>query len=284
MTTAPARPASPSCRPRSAPRPGRPEPLVALTKANSRSTVHRATYLDYVGVKRFGPDGLVVGEHRFLGLFTSAAYSLNPRSIPLLRRKVALVEERSGFSPKRPLRQGPGPRPGDLPARRAAPDPRPTSCWRRSREILHLQDRQKLRLFVRSDAYARFASCLVYVPRDRYNTAFRERIQRLLEEALGGTRERVPGPARRIDPGPPAVHHPHAQRHAGRLRCRGAGAAAGRGLAGLGRAAARRPDRDPWRGGRQPPLRPLRPRRAHLLCRAGRPASGRPRHHPARPA
>ncbi len=162
------------------------EPLVALTKAKSRSTVHRATYLDYVGVKRFGPDGLVVGEHRFLGLFTSAAYSLNPRSIPLLRRKVALVEERSGFSPKGHS--------GKALAHVLETYPRdellqtPTDQLLATvGEILHLQDRQKLRLFVRSDAYARFASCLVYVPRDRYNTAFRERIQRLLEEALGGT-------------------------------------------------------------------------------------------------
>jgi len=41
-----------------------------LAKANSRSTVHRPPYLDYVGVKRFDAAGNVIGEHRFLGLYT----------------------------------------------------------------------------------------------------------------------------------------------------------------------------------------------------------------------
>ena len=63
------------------------DPLV-LTKANSRATVHRPAYLDYVGVKRFDETGEVVGERRFLGLYTSSAYSARPDEIPLLRRKV----------------------------------------------------------------------------------------------------------------------------------------------------------------------------------------------------
>ena len=46
--------------------------LLVLTKANARSPVHRPSYLDYVGVKRFDADGNVVGERRFLGLYTTA--------------------------------------------------------------------------------------------------------------------------------------------------------------------------------------------------------------------
>ena len=63
--------------------------LLILTKANSRATVHRPAYLDYVGVKRFDDAGEVVGERRFLGLYTHTAYSASPWEIPLLRRKVA---------------------------------------------------------------------------------------------------------------------------------------------------------------------------------------------------
>ena len=62
-----------------------------VTKSNARSTVHRPGYLDYIGVKRFDAAGQVCGEHRFLGLFTSTAYSASPSDIPLLRRKVANV-------------------------------------------------------------------------------------------------------------------------------------------------------------------------------------------------
>jgi glutamate dehydrogenase len=73
-----------------------PLPAIAITKANTKSTVHRATYLDFIGVKRYAADGRVIGEHRILGLFTSAAYNLNPRAIPLLRRKYEAIVERAG--------------------------------------------------------------------------------------------------------------------------------------------------------------------------------------------
>ena len=58
-----------------------------LAKANSRSTVHRPAYLDYVGVKTFDENGEVVGERRFLGLFSSAAYTESLTRIPLIREK-----------------------------------------------------------------------------------------------------------------------------------------------------------------------------------------------------
>ena len=70
-----------------------------LTKANSRATVHRPSYLDYVGVKRFGDAGQVIGECRFLGLYTTTAYKSSPADIPLLRDKVHQVLARAAFAP-----------------------------------------------------------------------------------------------------------------------------------------------------------------------------------------
>src|SRR5207245_1967454 len=55
--------------------------LLNLTKANSRATVHRPTYLDYVGVKRLDESGEVLAERRFLGLYTSTAYNTSPWQI-----------------------------------------------------------------------------------------------------------------------------------------------------------------------------------------------------------
>jgi len=68
--------------------------LLIITKANARSTVHRPSHLDYIGVKVFDDNGRPVGEKRFLGLFTSIAYNESPRAIPLLRLKVERVIER----------------------------------------------------------------------------------------------------------------------------------------------------------------------------------------------
>ena len=76
-----------------------PSPMLMVTKANARSTVHRPGYIDYVGVKRYGSKGEVIGEHRFLGLFTSTTYSARVTEIPLLRGKVRHVSERAGLAP-----------------------------------------------------------------------------------------------------------------------------------------------------------------------------------------
>jgi glutamate dehydrogenase len=156
--------------------------LLNLTKANSRSTVHRPAYLDYVGVKRFDGEGRVVGERRFLGLYTHTAYHARPHEIPILRRKVEAVLERTGF-------------PSDSHNHKALLEilesyPRDElfqisvdDLFRIGMGILHLGERQRLRLFVRRDNFDRFLSCLVFVPRDRFNTDNRRRIEGILRRA-----------------------------------------------------------------------------------------------------
>ena len=90
---------------------------VLVTKANSRATVHRGGYLDYVGVRTFDARGRVTGEHRFLGLWTSSAYESSPRTVPLLKHKIDAIIDAFDVAPGSHGRQGPGARPGNLPAR-----------------------------------------------------------------------------------------------------------------------------------------------------------------------
>jgi glutamate dehydrogenase len=160
--------------------------LLLITKANSRSTVHRPTYLDYIGLKIFNADDEVVGEQRFLGLFTSSAYMTSVLSIPLLRRKVATVIERSGYPPHshsgKDLLDILENHPRDEMFQTSTPELYETAIG-----VLHLQERRRLRLFMRRDVYGRFVSCLVYLPRDRYSTDVRLRMQQILLDALGGT-------------------------------------------------------------------------------------------------
>ncbi|WP_047863985.1 NAD-glutamate dehydrogenase [Rubrobacter aplysinae] len=160
--------------------------LLNLTKANSRSTVHRPAYLDYVGVKRFDAEGNVTGERRFLGLYTSSAYSTDPRNIPLVRRKIDRVLENAALPPgshyEKALVEIFESYPRDELFQTPADE-----LYEISTGILHLQERQRVRLFVRRDLYGRFFSCLVYVPRDRYDTAVRHRIQEILRRALDGS-------------------------------------------------------------------------------------------------
>ena len=159
--------------------------LLVLTKANSRATVHRPSYLDYVGVKRFDESGEVVGERRFLGLYTSTAYSASPHEIPLLRRKVRKVRERSGLPPgshdDKALLEILESYPRDELFQISEDE-----LFDIAMGIVRLGERQRVRLFVRRDTFGRFLSCLVFVPRDRFNTEVRRRIQEILQEAFNG--------------------------------------------------------------------------------------------------
>ncbi|MFE6407510.1 NAD-glutamate dehydrogenase [Streptomyces sp. NPDC057837] len=159
--------------------------LLVLTKANSRATVHRPSYLDYIGVKKFDADGNVIGERRFLGLFSSAAYTESVRRVPVIRRKVEEVLEQAGFSPNshdgRDLLQILETYPRDELFQTPVDELRAIVT-----SVLYLQERRRLRLYLRQDEYGRYYSALVYLPRDRYTTAVRLRIIEILKEELGG--------------------------------------------------------------------------------------------------
>ncbi|HEY8985195.1 MAG TPA: NAD-glutamate dehydrogenase [Streptomyces sp.] len=160
--------------------------LLVLTKANSRATVHRPSYLDYVGVKKFDADGNVVGERRFLGLFSSVAYTESVLRVPVIRRKVHEVLTGAGFTPDshdgRDLLQIMETYPRDELFQIPVDELRSIVT-----SVLYLQERRRLRLYLRQDEYGRYYSALVYLPRDRYTTGVRLRIIDILREELGGT-------------------------------------------------------------------------------------------------
>ncbi|MEV6435747.1 NAD-glutamate dehydrogenase [Streptomyces anulatus] len=159
--------------------------LLVLTKANSRATVHRPSYLDYVGVKKFDAKGNVVGERRFLGLFSSAAYTESVRRVPVIRRRVAEVVEGAGFSYNshdgRDLLQILETYPRDELFQTPVDQLRSIVT-----SVLYLQERRRLRLYLRQDEYGRYYSAIVYLPRDRYTTGVRLRLIDILKEELGG--------------------------------------------------------------------------------------------------
>ena len=159
--------------------------LLVLTKANSRATVHRPGYLDYIGVKRFDAAGNVIGERRMIGLYTTSTYHADPQTIPLLRRKLSQVIARAGFPPSSHAAKNlfsileTFPRDelfqiGD------------NDLFDTAMGILRLGERARTRLFVRQDIYARFYSCLIYLPRESYNTETRLKLQEILKRAFNG--------------------------------------------------------------------------------------------------
>src|SRR5215831_5838240 len=156
-----------------------------LTKANSRSTVHRPSYLDYIAIKRVDASGGVIGEYRFLGLYTHEAYHESIARIPVLRRKLAEVLQRSGAAPDshdgKDLTEILEAYPREELFQISADELTPIALG-----VLHLRSHPRPRLFLRKDVYGRFMSCVVYLPRDRYTTAVRLRTQEILRDALNG--------------------------------------------------------------------------------------------------
>jgi glutamate dehydrogenase len=157
--------------------------LVLVTKANLQSSVHRAGYIDYVGVKYFDAAGRLAGERRFLGLWTSSAYNSTPREIPLVRHKVAQVVQHFALAPDshdgKALQHILESFPRDELFQASVHD-----LIRLVTGIFGLQERPRVRLLLRRDPFRRFFSCLVFVPREKYNTQVRQRIERVIGTAL----------------------------------------------------------------------------------------------------
>ena len=160
--------------------------LLNLTKAGSRSTVHRASFLDYVGIKTFDDEGQVTGERRFLGLFTSEFYNRTVERVPCARATVEEVVRRAGF----PVGGHDEKRLKTILERYPRDDliqMDVDEVYEVARAIAGLQERRKVRLFARREMFGRFVTVLVYLPRDRYNTSIRTAIEQALSEAYNGT-------------------------------------------------------------------------------------------------
>jgi len=157
--------------------------LLVVTKAPFTSTVQRPAYLDSIAVRRFDESGAVVGEHRLLGLFSPSAYTESVERVPVVRQKARAVLERAGY----PVDSHSG---RDL-LQILETYPRDELFQARvddlldvTRAVLHLQERRRLRLFLRRDEDGRYMSCLVYLPRDRYTSTVRRRLEQVLTEAF----------------------------------------------------------------------------------------------------
>ncbi|WP_181701255.1 NAD-glutamate dehydrogenase [Chthonobacter albigriseus] len=162
----------------------RPEPLI-VAKANVKSRVHRRAYMDYVGIKRYDPDGRLVGEVRLVGLFTASAYTRSTKAIPYLRHKVDRVMTRAGFDPESHS--------GKTLLNVLESYPRDDlfqidfeTLYDFAIAILELDERPRIRVLARRDKFDRFVSVLVFVPRDRFSTEVRLRIGDYLRTVFEG--------------------------------------------------------------------------------------------------
>ncbi|MFC0268321.1 NAD-glutamate dehydrogenase [Kushneria aurantia] len=160
--------------------------LISFAKSAWPSRIHRPAYPDYIIVERYNERGEVIGERRFLGLYTLSVYNERPVNIPVLRRKIDAVVNASGVDPAghngKQLQQILEVYPRDELFQMGTDE-----LCRTALGILSIRERRRVRLFIREDRSGRFYSCLVYVPRDVFSTDLRLRIQNMLCEELDAT-------------------------------------------------------------------------------------------------
>jgi glutamate dehydrogenase len=161
---------------------------VVVARADRRSTVHRASRLTCISVRRFDESGRVVGEHRLVGLFSALAYRESVTAVPLVREKVAEVLRRADA-------------PADSHTGRAVRTvlesfPRDElfeidvdALYPVVMGIVGLQERQLVRAFVVHEHNPHYATALVYLPRQRFTIDAAARVAVVVRRAFGGDRE-----------------------------------------------------------------------------------------------
>ena len=160
--------------------------LIDIMKSNRKSVVHRPVLMDYITVKRFDDRGKVIGECRFLGLFTSTVYYQSADRIPFIRRKISRTLDRANFDPMshngKLLKSILEFYPRDELFQISEED-----LFRFSIGLMSLESKPQVRLFARRDRFERFMSCIVYVPREHFSSYLRKQIISILENAYSGT-------------------------------------------------------------------------------------------------
>jgi glutamate dehydrogenase len=160
--------------------------ILVISKTNTKSPIHKPVYTDYVGVKRFDQQGRVVGERRFIGLYTSVVYYYcDPRTIPLVRRKIQAVLDASKFSRKSHFSKALVDILLSLP-RDDLFQSSSEDLTQLALNMLHIQEQAKVHLFIRPDQYNRFVSCFVFLPKEKLSTDVQVAFGKVLAHAFSG--------------------------------------------------------------------------------------------------
>jgi glutamate dehydrogenase len=158
-------------------------PVLIIGKSNAEATVHRAARMDYIGIKKIDAEGRTVGEHRFLGLFTSKAYGEVAENIPILRRKLERVLEGAR------VRKGSHDYKAIITIFNSLPREElfvssSEQIAADVRTILTSYGTDEVRVTLRDDPLARGRSVMVILPRDRFSGDVRKLIEAALIDAF----------------------------------------------------------------------------------------------------
>jgi glutamate dehydrogenase len=161
-------------------------PLVIVSKTNVDSTIHRRAPMDYIGVKEIDGAGIVVGERRFLGLFTSKAYAEEPMAVPLLRRKLAAILEADGVVEDSHDYKAISTIFNSMPKVELLATPVP-ELRALITTVLAAEGGRDIKVLHRPDALARGLFVVVILPRERFSEDLYRRVEARLAQALAAS-------------------------------------------------------------------------------------------------
>ncbi|MBI4586574.1 MAG: NAD-glutamate dehydrogenase [Planctomycetes bacterium] len=155
-----------------------------ISKTNRVSRVHRRISMDYIGIKQVNAEGEIAGEHRILGLLTVEALNQMGSEIPVLRQKLKNILERAQ------VLEGSHDYKRIIAVFNSIPKAELFSSsdeviGQSIEEIIALQKENEVRVSCRPDLLGRGASVMVIIPRDRFNSTARRRIQTALSGRFG---------------------------------------------------------------------------------------------------
>ncbi len=155
-----------------------------LLKADRFATVHRRVPLDLV-VLPVRDGGTVAGLSVHCGLWTSAALAARPDRVPVLRRRLAGLEEKYGFAPSshagKALRHTLSALPHDILIAVA-----PATLETIALTAMGLGDRPRSKLLLARGPLGAKLFAFVWLPREEFSTSQRVRISAMLETAAQG--------------------------------------------------------------------------------------------------
>jgi glutamate dehydrogenase len=159
--------------------------LITMPETNAKATVHRPVYTICIAVKMFNHKGQIIGEQRFLGLYTSAVYQNLLSTIPILREKYRQVMSQVAF-PERSYAWKAIDHVIETLPRDELFQLTVDELFEFAMGVFRIQERRVVRLFIRKDIYGRYYSCFVFIPRDNFNATVMNNIKHRLMEVLGG--------------------------------------------------------------------------------------------------
>lgn len=160
--------------------------ILTITKANKKSVIHRPVHMDYIVVRSFDTQGNITGEHRIIGMFTSTVYYQSAKSIPIVKNKIASIQERSGFDSQGHSGKALMAVLEDFPRDellQASED----SLFHAAMSITTCSLQPKVRLFLRLDDYERFISAIILIPKEKMSTSLRKNMENILCSSFNGT-------------------------------------------------------------------------------------------------